>query len=121
MLTKGSDASRSPRKAQIAALVGDDAARLVYQSTRWLRFGALGVIGAIVLILGEAISKQPGLWLGVGVGALVVGVPGLALDRQAGQAASRHLSTRLQRPVRVKSGGIRIAVWQNEVDRVMTG
>lgn len=108
------------RRAQIASLAGDEAADFACRSVVWLRWGGAGIVVGLVLIWIEAITKQSALWIGVAAGAAVAigcAVPGLALDRRAGVAASTYLSARIGHPVRVKSGGMRLAAWRREIDR----
>jgi len=108
------------KRDQIAALVGVEAAGFTYRAVHWYRIGALAVFpvgsGCILVAI---LLRQPYLLLGilpclVWMGACLV--PGAKLDGRAGKAASAYLSQREGVPIVVKSGGIRLWVWQREIE-----
>ena len=109
------------KRDQIAALVGEEAADLAYRSVHWYRIGALAVfpVGLACIIL-AILLRQSYVLLGILICLAWMGaclVPGGKLDGRAGKAASAYLSERDGIPIVVKSGGIRLWVWQKEIER----
>lgn len=109
------------KRDQIAALVGEEAADLAYRAVHWYRIGALLAFpvgsGCILVAI---LLRQPYLLLAITPCLVWVGaclVPGARLDGRAGQAASAYLSQQEGVPIVVKSGGIRLWVWQREIAR----
>ncbi len=113
--------SASPKRIQIASLVGEEAAAFAYRASRWFKAGYLAVLPtAPALAIASSVLHQPALWGVIGAGvafAVYCVVRGQRLDNRAGAAASAFLSQRAGLPVKVKSGGIRIWAWQKEIQR----
>lgn len=109
------------KREDIAALVGDEAANLAYRGVHWYRVGALAIFPVgFGFILVAVLLRQPYFLFGIGPSLVWWGVcfvPGARLDGRAGKAASAYLSQREGVPIAVKSGGIRLWVWQKEIER----
>ena len=109
------------KRDQIPALVGEEAAGLVYRANAWLLRGALAVFPtapALALISFEL--HFPGLWILIGacfLAAIARLVVGGRLNRKESYASSKFVTNEDKRWVTVKSGGIRLRGWQIEIER----
>lgn len=124
MLRSSSPQPGSSRQERVAGLVGSEAAQWAVRGMQWFRWAAIGVLLTLVGICAEAATGQPWLWLIAAVGAACFaggGVSGLIANQRAGLAASRYLSQKLSKPVVVKSGGVRVWVWEKEIAKAMNG
>jgi hypothetical protein len=108
------------KRDQIAGLVGEDAADLALRANKWMMRAISAAVPIPILAVLSSILHVPQLWLLVpicGIAAIGMSIPGARLDNQAGRAASAYLSHSEGVPLTVKSGGMRLWVWQKEIER----